>query len=518
MPRFVTSVCIALLSMALGCPGPTHDDDVSGDDDASADDDTGDDDTGDDDTGDDDTGDDDTGDDDTGDDDTGDDDCPYSDPPDPIGDSPLPGDSPAGASETTTVDGYTDEYLYDGTGYLKIGVRREWGGTVIFFGQADGFMGMNGTNVIDANDTGREVQVAFYDPDRRMQNCAWNASCQSNASDCPESITYLGWNPVQGGNRCNHGSGVDSVTNGGGVLEVETTPLFWNPNWDFQDCDSGGCDDPSLEYRVSDVTVRQTMRFVRTHVVEIRYEVQETGGLDHAVTGQEMPTVYTANGNNGPDLWRLFDSAGTEIAIDTPGNDGFFYENFSSPEPWVTMQDDYLSYGVGILHENNITDFQGWQQRDLPFNNVRAQFPFGIPAHGTVRARAYLILGSQVTVADEASWVMDNLAPFGHLDEPGDSVEPSTEVTIRGWALDNRSVSSIEAVIDESVHVPLTYGTSRPDVDAVWPKYPGDDLVGFTGTHDFGPADECPHLIEIVATDSDGNSRTIWNSLVTVEN
>ena len=79
------------------------------------------------------------------------------------------------------------------------------------------------------------------------------------------------------------------------------------------------------------------------------------------------------------------------------------------------------------------------------------------------------------------------------------------------------ATEAAQKVIDEAVHVPLTYGTSRPDVDTVWPGYPGDDLVGFIGTHDFGPADECPHLIEIVATDTDGNQRTIWNSLVTVE-
>jgi L-ribulokinase len=61
---------------------------------------------------------------------------------------------------------------------------------------------------IYADVTGREVQVAFYDPDRAMQNCAWNASCATTPSNCPGGITYLGWDPVQGGNRCNRGSGV----------------------------------------------------------------------------------------------------------------------------------------------------------------------------------------------------------------------------------------------------------------------------------------------------------------------
>jgi hypothetical protein len=495
------------------------DDDTNGDDDGWVPDDD-DDSQADDDDADDDVADDDAADDDddaADDDDTGE--CTYSDAPDPVGDAPLPGEASPGPSEFTTTDGYSDEYVYDSTSYVKIGARRDWGGTIIFFGLSDGAPGMNDTNTIDANDTGREVQVAFYDPDRQMQNCAWNASCQSTPSSCPNSITYLGWNPVQGGNRCNNGSGVDSVSNAWGNLEVYTTPLHWNPNWDFTDCDSGGCDDPSLDERPSEVSVYQQLRFVRTHVVELRYSIEELAGMDHAATYQEMPTVYTANGDNGPDLWRLFDASGTEVPIDTPaGNeDGFYYENFESPGPWVTMQNDDASYGVGILYENGESSFQGWQLRSLPFNNVRAMFQFGIPAFGTVNARAYLILGSQGTVATEAEAVMGDLAPFGWMDEPAETVSASTPVTIRGWALDNRGVASVEAIIDETTTVPLTYGDSRPDVCLVWPGYPDCDTVGYSGTHDFGPADECPHLIEIVATDTDGNRRTIHNALVTVE-
>ncbi|RME23157.1 MAG: hypothetical protein D6806_11755, partial [Deltaproteobacteria bacterium] len=67
-------------------------------------------------------------------------------------------------------------YLYDNQDYIKVGIRREWGGTIVFYGLVGSSgPGMNGSNVIDANDTGREVQVAFYDPDRALQNCVWDA-------------------------------------------------------------------------------------------------------------------------------------------------------------------------------------------------------------------------------------------------------------------------------------------------------------------------------------------------------
>ncbi len=435
--------------------------------------------------------------------------CPSVPVPDPVPDAPLPGESPAGLFESTWWAGFFDHYVYNQAGTIKIGVREQWGGTIIFFGMSNGLPGMNNTNVIDANDTGREVQVAFYDPDRHMQNCAWNASCQSTPTTCPFSITYLGWNPVQGGNRCNNGSGVESVDEVDGAITVTTTPLFWNPNWDRQDCDDNCCSDPVLSVRQSDVRVIQRVRFVREHVVELDYTLINLGSLDHASTAQELPTVYTGNGNQGPDLWRLFNSGGQEIAIDTPGNDGFFYESFSSTGGWVTMQNDSLDYGVGLSTENRLVNWQGWQLRSLPFNNFRPLFAFGIPASGTIRARSYLILGSLATVSSEAQWLDANLAPFGSLDGPAEDETVSGQVSVHGWALDNKGVTSVELVIDGVTTVPLSYGASRPDVCAVWPEYPGCSQVGFVGTFDTAGLSPCPHLLEARAHDADGNSRVI---------
>jgi hypothetical protein len=429
----------------------------------------------------------------------------------PVEDSPLPVESTDNAIESTTINGFTDDYVYNAASTLKIGTRQEWGGTIVFFGMGTGSPGMNGTNAIDANDTGREVQVAFYDPDRRMQDCAWNASCASAATNCPASITYLGWNPVQGGNRCNNGSGVEAVDLADGAINITTDPLFWNPNWDRADCVDEACGNPSLNTRRSDVRVIQRVRFVRSHVVELDYTVINLEALDHRATAHELPTVYTANGEGGPDLWRLFNSAGTEIAIDTPGNDGFYYENFTSPGGWATMQNDDLDYGVGLYTENRLTGFQGWQNRGLPFNNFRPGFSFAIPPYGQIRARSYLILGSLATVGAEAQWLDAHLPPFGVLDAPVADAEVSGTVALHGWALDNKGVAAIELVIDGGAPIPLTYGASRPDVCAVWPGYAGCSDVGYSGSFDAGalaPA-ECGHVLEINAIDGDGNQRII---------
>ena len=99
---------------------------------------------------------------------------------------------------------------------------------------------------------------------------------------------------------------------------------------------------------------------------------------------------------HGQDLWKLLDAGGTQIDINQPANDGFFVRSFTSSEPWVTLQNDNLDYGVGLLHENALLDFQGWQNRSLPFNNFRSAFYFGIPAYGNVNARQVFV-GWRVT-------------------------------------------------------------------------------------------------------------------------
>ena len=80
--------------------------------------------------------------------------CPY-------GGRPLITDAPlghvSGRTESVRTGSFTDEYLYDATGDYKLGIRREWGSSVTFFGEAGTGPGQNSTNTIDANDTGREV-------------------------------------------------------------------------------------------------------------------------------------------------------------------------------------------------------------------------------------------------------------------------------------------------------------------------------------------------------------------------
>ena len=166
--------------------------------------------------------------------------CPNVEKPVSPSEDPLNIVADFGIRESANNGGFTDHFLYSNSAkQFKIGVREQWGSSIVFLG----FSNNVNSNVIDANDTGREVQIAIYDPDRIMQNCAHNASCATTPTECANSITFLGWNPVQGGNRCNNGSPTESISGTNGEMIASVVPYQWNPAWDRTDCFSDICSD-----------------------------------------------------------------------------------------------------------------------------------------------------------------------------------------------------------------------------------------------------------------------------------
>ena len=414
----------------------------------------------------------------------------------------------SGGIVTQKTGSFTDVLLKSPTDYIRIGARLDWGGTVVFFGLSAN----PASNVIDANDTGRELQLALYDPTRAMQGCAHDASCQSGGTACPTSITYLGWNPVQGGDECGHGGKVVSHGLKADALQLVVQPVQWNPDWDQPTCVKNPC--PSAGVPVA-VTYTFELRFVSTHVVEVMSQVSSQESFSHPSTGQEFPTLYVSHGQGGPDLPQLLDAAGNVVALTQPGNDGFYYGNFTSPGPWVTWQDSLKSYGVGLAMDQGIKGFQGWRGDGSTapyFHNVRAQIAFGLGAGKTVRGLSYLALGSFATVKSEIDGVLAKRPPFGTVDAPAGADVPiavGTPLSVSGWVLDTSKIVSVVATIDGNVAATLPVGTKRPDVCAVYPVYAGCPDVGFAGDVPTGGLGPCPHLLRITAQDTDGNSTVL---------
>lgn len=435
----------------------------------------------------------------------------------PVDDSPLPVESSANKTESVSAGGFDDDYVYNQAGDRKLGIRRNWGGAIVFFGKHTGQVGQNVTNVIDGADTGREVQIALYDrPARTLQGCAYNSSCEKGPKPCPETMVFMGWNPVQGGNRCNSGSGYSDIAKADGAISLVSQMLQWNANWDRPDCQES-CKSPATDKRLADVELTQRVRFVRPNVVELRYTVHNLANMAHDATVHEFPTLYAAFGRDGtPDLVRLFDSSAKEVTTgwQTDAN-GFRWQNFSSPAGWASLQNAAADYGVALQYESGMSQFQAWDKLEKPtkFNNFRGLYSFPIGASASVSARSYLILGGIAEVAAETKWLDGHLPPFGSLDGPVADAKVSGVISVGGWAMDNKSVSSVQMSVDGGAPVPLSYGADRPDVCALWPGYPACEKskVGFQGMLDVSALSPggCGHVIEIKAIDGDGNAKVI---------
>jgi hypothetical protein len=417
-----------------------------------------------------------------------------------------------GGITTDTSSGHTDVFLSSPTGYIRVGVRLDWGGSVVFFGLAAD----PASNVIDANDTGRELQIALYDPARAMQPCAHDASCLTVAS-CGASITYLGWDPVQGGDECGHGATVVSYGQVGDALEVVVQPLQWNPDWDATDCRESACGTTGVAVAV---LYTLQLRFIAEHVVEVALEVASQEALTHDPTAQEFPTLYVSHGLGGPPLPLLLDASGQAVSLATAGNDGFFYGSFTSPAPWVTWQDAAQDYGVGLASDQGLTAFQGWRGDGTSapyFHNVRPQIAFGLPAGGTVRGVSYLALGSFATVAGQLGAALGTRGPFGVVDAPAAGATAhygAAPLTVAGWVLDTAHLASVRIEIDGALAVTLPVTVDRGDVCALYPAYDGCPAVGYGGavpTSGLGP---CAHLLRVVAVDADGNPRTLGERVI----
>lgn len=415
----------------------------------------------------------------------------------------LPGIGTSGVL-TQTTGGHQDVFLKSPppqADYTRIGVRLDWGGTIVFWG-----LGASpSSNTIDANDTGREVQIALYDPARNRQQCAWNASCLTTSASCGNSITYLGWNPVQGGDECNRGASTTwSVV--GDALRVTVTPVQWNPDWDAMDCRNSGC---SGQARPAQVQYVMDLRFVAPLVVEVSLEVTSSETIDHGVTGQEFPTMYVAHGGGGlPDLPVLLDAAGNAVTIDVPANDGFVMKDFTSPAPWVAFQNTAHDYGVGLAMDQGVTGFQGWGGNGSTapyFHNVRAHLAFGLSHGATVRGRAYLALGSFSTIATSLQQVFAARPAFGVVDVPAQGATiTSNTVALSGWALAAEDLAQVAVEYDGQPLTTLPVNQARADVCAVYPNYPACPAVGYSGTVTLPAADGCAHVLRVVANTSAG--------------
>jgi Big-like domain-containing protein len=407
---------------------------------------------------------------------------------------------PVQTSQTGTVL-YLQSYS---TGHTaRIGLETAWGGSIVE-------VSLDGTNFVNAHDTGREVQAALYDGAAQYDNCA---GCTG----------VFGWNPVLGGDRYDHGSPVLTQQVATESLYVKAQPLQWYP-----DDKGGGPTTPVL----ADAYFEQTVSVVPGAPLAFRVHFTLTHlGTDHHYNAwQEFPAVYvnsaygTLVSYGGTAAWTR--DVVTKTSVPASPRTLIPY----SPERWAANVDSN-NVGLSVFAPTNYpyviaTWFPGSGGSGPTGDATYYQRPFSVSTIGpgaVIDGDVYLIAGDSASARDivyglhQLLAASDIFAPMGNLDTPAANTTISgNNVQISGWAFDDTAVSNVSVFVDDALQGNAVYGSNRADVATVWPHAPTQ--CGWRFSLDSTQLTNGAHTITIHATDSSNNEAILAPISVTVSN
>lgn len=420
-----------------------------------------------------------------------------------------------GTQEKIKTEGFTDHFLNDKEGVVRVGLREEWGGSLVFFGDNRAGHG----NTLDDSAMGRGLRLAFHDDARPRQGCSFNRSCAENDS-CPKGREFTGWNPLQSGNKCGMGSGLIEISNNNG-LSALFIPMQSNPGWNRKDCADTAtvCADESAATARASLRVSQNVRFVKSGILEIEVLVTNLGDQDIVSKNgerHEFPTLFASSGKRGAQMLEALKNADGELLkadrrVPAAISNEYMFQELSAPEGWATYQNADSSYGVGIYWENRSTTLRAEQNKG-DYSNLSSNFPIVLTARESIRGRYYLLLGGFEQIKELATDLDTHLPPFGRIDT-NQILEDARTVQLQGWVLDNKNVSALELWVDGKKTADLQLKSQRDDVCATYPGYSmctqSHARIGFETTYKRPAGSGCERPVEIRARDNDGNWRVI---------
>ena len=101
---------------------------------------------------------------------------------------------------------------------------------------------------------------------------------------------------------------------------------------------------------------------------------------------------------------------------------------------------------------------------------------------------------------------VENLVPMINIDTPIQNQKINGDTEIKGWALDASGVKKVDAYIDGQLVSTTNVGLSRPDVNSVYPGYPGGGTSGFKCNLSINSYGSGSHQLLLRATGNDGET------------
>jgi hypothetical protein len=390
---------------------------------------------------------------------------------------------------------------HSGSDTARIGLETAWGGSIVE-------VSLNGTNFVNEHDTGREVQAAEYDGSALYDPCA---GCSGT----------FGWNPVQGGDYYDHGSPVLSQTIAPDSLYIKAQPIQWYP-----DNIGGGPNHPVL----GDVFVEATVSLVTNHAFtfKVHYKITHFGTDLHTDSIQEFPAVYV---NLGYDRF-LSDSStspwtNAAVTAFTMPQLPQFSPTLYASEQWGAFADTndegltvfvpgmapYIG-GFSAAGDTGPTGF------GTNYFAPRTFFTFG--PGSILEGDVYLVAGdckhARQVIYDLHNTLpaKDTFTPIGSVDSPVANAQVSGTINVGGWAFDDTAVSHVDVFVDGQSAGSANYGGSRPDVANDWPHAPS--AIGYNFPLQTTLYANGPHIVEVRAVDSSGNTAVFPDILIVIQN
>jgi hypothetical protein len=380
--------------------------------------------------------------------------------------------------------------VFVSNGALTVGIEPRCGGTIV------SVVLSGSSNFVNNGDcTGRQVQAALYDGAGSYDLCA---GCTG----------VWGWDPVQGGDRYFSGSVLTGSSFTPTSAYTSTRAYQWNP------ADKGGGPGQPVQ---SDVTIEQWVTFVDglPNAAKVHVKLTHLGTDSHLLSGQEFPAVYV---NIGWDTFVTYNGVApwtnAPTASFAPVPSGHIY----SPERWAAYV-NASNAGLAIYVPSQYPWLIGQQFAGSggEFGQGANYFAPFVPMAvmpGAIWDGDYYVLAGDVAAARASIYALhtalgspDVLGPYGFLDVPANGQTVSGTINVAGWAMDDTAISAIRVFADGVDKGAATYGSSRPDIPAVFPHAPSN--TGFVYSLNTTLLANGPHTIEVRATDPSAHSTAL---------
>jgi hypothetical protein len=376
----------------------------------------------------------------------------------------------------------------------RVGLLLNWGGTI-------GEVSLNGTNYVNTNDPGREVQPEIWDGDAIYTGGLW------------------GWSVVMAGDHDFNGSPVLAQTVDAQSIYIKSQPLLWVP-----ESFGGGSGNPVP----GDIYAEQWVTPVPGYgnAFKVHFKLTHFGTDTHTNISQEFPAVYVNRGfetfqyYGGNSPW-TYDSLSTTTMPDLPQQGPLL----NTPEQWGAYADSSGS-GLTVYTPGSYPYTHGFNNPGPAPDGTNYFVPFTTYTWwpgAVLESNVYLIAGP-IADARAIIYALRNqetaLSPFpanGNLEVPAANATVSGHnVEVAGWTFGTSPISQVEVLVDGVVAGNATYGISRPDISAAFRG--ATAYAGFTYSWDTVKFVNGIHSLSVRITDENGNIAILPTAHFTVSN